>query len=352
MYKSEEEIALYESQTEQENRRLLYVALTRAVYKNYIFHNTYHKGGKGSIMQFVKALEANQYFEPLNVLKEPNILYTQAKIKEKKEPEIFGRRIGRNWSVLSYSQLSNSHISFSSEKKEVWENAYDEFVFSRLPKGKEPGTFLHDLFEDSDFTNSDFSDTITEISKKYSNIYDPKEIANYNNLIHQVLNAKYSPEGFKLSELTENQKLPELEFYFNLSNFSPDRIQKISKLIDIESSKITQGMMYGFIDLFFEHKGKYYILDWKSNFLGNSTEDYSQEQVELAMRGNNYHLQYLIYTVAVKRFLSLKIPDFSYQKHFGGVLYVFLRACREGESQSIFYTKPEENLIEELDRLF
>ena len=210
---------------------------------------------------------------------------------------------------------------------------------------------MHDLFENSDFSSDNFHEVIERVSKKYSAIYDENKANDYNSLIENVLNAKYGTEGFKLSELKHSQKLPELEFFFNLSNFSTSKIQKLSTLIDVEVSKITQGMMYGFIDLFFEYKGKYYILDWKSNFLGNHIDDYNNAQIKTAMRGNNYHLQYLIYTVAVKRFLSLKLPKFDYNKHFGGVFYVFLRACRTDKSSGIFYNKPEEELINKLDRL-
>ena len=74
--------------------------------------------------------------------------------------------------------------------------------------------------------------------------------------------------------------------------------------------------MTGFIDLFFEHQGKYYILDWKSNHLGNNLENYSQENMEEAMKGSNYNLQYYIYTIAANRFLKTKIKDYNYEKHF------------------------------------
>ena len=351
MYKTDEETAIYQEQTEQENRRLIYVALTRAVYKNFIFHNTYHTGGKGSIMHFVNEMNSTPYFEPLSELEFPENKYQITKIKERKAAKTFSRNIERNWGILSYSQLSDKHISFSSEKKESWEDDYDKFVFTQLPKGAFAGNFLHDLFEHSDFSKTEFSELITTVSQKYSSIFDESLIDKYQEFILNVVNSKYTTNGFKLSEIVNSKKLPELEFYFNLTNFSPDKIQKISQLIDIESSRITQGMMYGFIDLFFEHLGKYYILDWKSNFLGNEIEDYSTENIKLAMRGNNYHLQYLIYTVAVKRFLSLKIPNFNYQDHFGGVLYVFLRGCRENKSSGIFFSKPDENLIDQLDKL-
>ena len=351
LYKTDEEQLLYQTQIEQENRRLIYVALTRAVYKNYIIQNTSGSGGNGSISPFINAISENTFFENIISIDKPDEKYQSNKTIIKKKALTFKRDIKRDWAVLSYSQLSDSHISFSSEKKTTWPSEYDEFVFSDLPKGPVAGNFMHDLFENSDFSSDNFHEVIERISKKYSAIYDENKANDYNSLIENVLNAKYGTEGFKLSELKHSQKLPELEFFFNLSNFSTSKIQKLSTLIDVEVSKITQGMMYGFIDLFFEYKGKYYILDWKSNFLGNHIDDYNNAQIKTAMRGNNYHLQYLIYTVAVKRFLSLKLPKFDYNKHFGGVFYVFLRACRTDKSSGIFYNKPEEELINKLDRL-
>jgi len=352
MYKADDEVELYKIQTEQENRRLIYVTLTRAVYKNYIFHNTNSRGGKGSIMHFVKAMENNPFFEALEILDAPLELYLPPPIKEKKKVKLFSRDIKKNWSVLSYSQLSDSHISFSAEEKENWDSSFDEFVFDKLPKGPTAGNFLHNLFEYADFTQSNFEELIKKVGKKYTRIFDETYLSEYQALITNVLNAKYTDKGFKLSEIKNQQKLPELEFYFNLSNFSTQKIQKLSHLINIEPSRITQGMMYGFVDLLFEHENKYYILDWKSNFLGNELEKYSSEQIELAMQGNNYHLQYLIYTVAVKRFLESKLSNFSYKEHFGGVLYVFLRGCRKDKATGVFYSKPKEELINKLDKLF
>ncbi len=110
-----------------------------------------------------------------------------------------------------------------------------------------------------------------------------------------------------------------------------------------------EGVMHGFIDLLFRHKGKYYILDWKSNFLGNKLEDYKRKGMEEGMRGSNYHLQYYIYTLAVKRHLERKLKDFDYERDFGGVIYMFLRGVRENGDTGIFTTRPEKKRIEELD---
>jgi exodeoxyribonuclease V beta subunit len=67
------------------------------------------------------------------------------------------------------------------------------------------------------------------------------------------------------------------------------------------------------------------------------------------MKDNNYHLQYLIYTVAVKRYLKNRIADFDYKKHFGGVFYLFLRGVRKNKSSGVFYHLPEEELINKID---
>ena len=109
--------------------------------------------------------------------------------------------------------------------------------------------------------------------------------------------------------------------------------------------------MNGKIDLFFEHEGKYYILDWKSNFLGNSLDFYDTKHVTDAMYENNYNLQYLIYTVALTKYLKLRKPDFDYDTHFGGVIYLFLRGVRAGGQTGIYFTKPAKQLIKDIKGL-
>lgn len=352
LYKDEEEKAKYSQETAQENRRLIYVALTRAVYKVFIFINNYSKTkNRSSLRAFTSQLESNKWFEELNLVEPTGLNYLKKEISKPKVARIFTRSLKKDWAVLSYSQLSKAHQSFEGDKLENWESKYDQFVFSDVAKGANMGNFLHDLFENSDFKAREHHDLILEISKKYSSLFDKNQIENYNLLIQNVLHSKFSDRNFCLAEVAQSEKLPELEFYFNISDFSPEKINKISHLFNVENSNISQGMMYGFIDLFFKHNNKYYILDWKSNFLGNSLNDYSQENMGRAMEGNNYHTQYLIYSVAVQRFLRLKLSNFDYDRDFGGVLYVFLRGCRSGENSGIFFLKPPKDLIDNLDQL-
>jgi exodeoxyribonuclease V beta subunit len=84
-------------------------------------------------------------------------------------------------------------------------------------------------------------------------------------------------------------------------------------------------MLKGFVDLVFEFKGRYYIVDWKSNFLGGAVEDYGPAALANEIRRRHYYFQYQLYTAALDRYLRLRLPSYSYEQHFGGVYYLFLR---------------------------
>jgi exodeoxyribonuclease V beta subunit len=86
-----------------------------------------------------------------------------------------------------------------------------------------------------------------------------------------------------------------------------------------------EGFMRGFIDLLFEFEGRYYLLDWKSNWLGERIGHYNQTGMRACMLHHTYFLQYHLYTLATDLFLRSRIPNYDYEQHFGGVIYVFLR---------------------------
>lgn len=111
------------------------------------------------------------------------------------------------------------------------------------------------------------------------------------------------------------------------------------------------GMLKGFIDLVFEHAGRYYVLDWKSNWLGPDDAAYTPEAMRAAMLHHRYDLQYTLYLLALHRQLRARLPGYDYQRHVGGAIYVFLRGGGSA-SQGLFTDKPPAALIEGLDRLF
>ena len=85
--------------------------------------------------------------------------------------------------------------------------------------------------------------------------------------------------------------------------------------------------MKGFCDFVFTYGGKYYILDWKSNRLGQCDEDYTLEKIEKAMHANDYFLQATIYKEALKRYVKL-FDNRPFEELFGGVVYFFLRGSK------------------------
>jgi exodeoxyribonuclease V beta subunit len=116
------------------------------------------------------------------------------------------------------------------------------------------------------------------------------------------------------------------------------------------------GYLKGFIDLVFEQDGRFWIVDWKSNHLGDRPEDYAPARLEAAMQAHGYHLQHLLYTVALHRHLGRSLPGYDYDRHFGGVLYLFVRGVRpgwrlDGQPAGVFHHRCPAATVRALDAL-
>ena len=115
-----------------------------------------------------------------------------------------------------------------------------------------------------------------------------------------------------------------------------------------------RGLMKGFIDLVLRYQGRYYIVDYKSNHLGDRFADYASDGLGAVMAAHRYDLQYLVYTVALHRFLKVRLAGYDYRKHFGGVYYLFLRGLHpdRGPACGLFYHLPDPELVQVLDDFF
>ncbi|MBK8539985.1 MAG: UvrD-helicase domain-containing protein [Ardenticatenia bacterium] len=117
------------------------------------------------------------------------------------------------------------------------------------------------------------------------------------------------------------------------------------------------GWLNGSLDLVFRRRGeggeaRWFLLDWKSNRLGERWADYAPERLTAAMAGHHYFLQAHLYALALHRHLTARLPDYSYERHFGGILYVFVRGVREGHPGSgVCFDRPPAARIQALDRL-
>jgi exodeoxyribonuclease V beta subunit len=116
--------------------------------------------------------------------------------------------------------------------------------------------------------------------------------------------------------------------------------------------RVLLGLMQGFIDLVVERDGRYWVLDYKSNHLGSSYEDYAPSRLADAVRHGHYDLQYLVYVTALHRHLALRLPGYDPERHLGGVQYLFLRGMNGRDAATgVFIDHPSVALVRALDRL-
>ncbi len=219
-------------------------------------------------------------------------------------------------------------------------------IFNQLSKGDKTGNLLHYIFENINYTNNEHWSKIIDAAILR---FAPNQKKLYAKMLHSLIENTLSTKidladtSFKLLDIDYSKRIHEFEFDFPVTKFSSSDLEKLSDeniQVNVKTVSNLEGIMNGKIDLFFEHGGKYYILDWKSNYLGDTIEDYSPAALANAMNESNYHLQYLIYALAVKKYLTSRVPAFDYERDFGGVIYVFMRGVRKGSSSGIFLGKP------------
>lgn len=176
-----------------------------------------------------------------------------------------------------------------------------------------------------------------------------------------VLRTRLPGAEIALNQLGVRDKQVEMAFYLPIEQpLDPLRLDALIRRYDPLSAdtpaldfRQVRGMLKGFIDLVFRHDGRYYLLDYKSNWLGEDREAYTQQAMIQAMRLHRYDLQYQLYSLALHRYLRHRITDYHYERHFGGVIYLFLRGMDGQEGgQGIFTTRPAQPLIDGLDALF
>ncbi|TVQ06842.1 MAG: hypothetical protein EA361_19075 [Bacteroidetes bacterium] len=351
---SPEQETLWRDQQEQENRRLLYVALTRAQYKTYICENHYKK--ETSLKPFLKS--ESPLFEVDVVREAPKLQYKTEKGSDVFAPgtlTITFEDIRPTFGIHSFSGLNSRQHSTLFQAEQL-ENAYDHFIFQQFPRGATAGNALHSIFERLHFDQPEtWEQTLLDAVAYYPTILNKDGLHHFQNLVQHTMEAEISLNGesFRLGQIPEKQKLPELQFNFSIKdNVSKEAINQIlGEEAELAGDATLQGLMTGFVDLLFLHNNKYYILDWKSNYLGNTPEDYSPQALDIAMKASNYTLQYLIYTVAVKRWLESRLQGFDYERDFGGVIYLYLRGIRQGKDTGIFIDKPAKALMDQLEDL-
>jgi len=294
----------------------------------------------------------------------------------------FSGEISRDWRVTSFTAFTARDGGPMPELPDRDETAGGDGATAPAPTGDEPrersiftfprgaraGIFLHGIFEEIDFSRAepDRVRALVEAGLERHG-YDREWLPHICSLVDNVLKTPLpSPGGrFSLADLKQGSWLTELEFFFPLRFITSDTLRDVLRswgedygaadLLHLCRNlrfRPVRGMVRGFMDMVFEQGGRYYLADWKSNHLGYRMEDYGRESLRDEMARNLYPLQYLLYTVALNRYLSLRVRGYDYGSRFGGVFYLFLRGIgpgRDGE-YGIFRDTPPAGMIEELTR--
>jgi exodeoxyribonuclease V beta subunit len=232
---------------------------------------------------------------------------------------------------------------------------------------------VHAVFERLDFSRSGPEEArglIDEALKQYGLDGAAPGGGTWHPVVYQmvsdVLNSPLLPHdpGFRLASLSPDRKITEMEFYYPVRRLSPARLRAALRRatggdgsgtdFSVSSERLEfrpfHGYMRGFVDLVFEHGGKYYLLDWKTNRLGYDRRDYDHDGLRRCVAEESYYLQYYIYTVALHRYLAGRLADYDYDAHFGGVVYLFIRGVHpEAPGSGVYFDRPGRALTEEFD---
>jgi len=406
----EEDIERADRERLGEDLRLLYVALTRARHacwlgiadlkKGNAKASLLHRSALGYLLGGGQPLSASgllaSWLEPLEKSGECRLLpapeandssYREATV-EQAEPSwpTPARRAAEHWWIASYSALRTGdslelpieRFDDAAPENPAAQKAADDERESvpvvgpvslagslhLFPRGPNPGTFLHGLLEMAGRDGfaqvaSDPAALREQIARRCQRRGLDAWIEPLNSWLGSLLATPLKLEGdarVSLAELTVYQ--PELEFWFETQRVDVRQIDALVQrhvLPGVPRPALLpdrlNGMFKGFIDLVFEHQGRYYVVDYKSNWLGEGDAAYTDEAMQATVASHRYDLQYVLYLLALHRQLQLRLPDYDYERHVGGALYLFLRGSH-APGQGIYRARPPRELIEALDALF
>lgn len=366
--------------------------------------------------ELLKALDSEELFTNLNKFdneSDPdNEKLIAAKVKVESqcsekidEPSSLDKgSVDNSFTVTSYSAITsgahNDMFASDIDEKEIEPDANDidedisneehnliNFTFSR---GSSAGSFLHKLLEivlsRNDVNKEDHESIYQFVNSQLKYDYyhlisnqGNEKICALASWLNNILNANLLPESskndhLKLSDLTPDNCARELDYYLPCKDFKVKVLNKlchefyakvvkdnnlshIPDLPDLKKSNF-KGFMKGSLDLvakFTTKQGdKFFMIDYKSNYLGDSFGDYTQDSILKSIFEARYDVQILFYSLALYRFLKCTLHDFLYEKDFGGVMYLYLRGMNSNNTVSPgqFYVRPSEELIKRLSNLF
>ena len=295
----------------------------------------------------------------------------------------FSLKPAEPWWIASYSALAHGdaastprHAPETANQSTLAENVIthdaeaagmDAHGIHAFPRGANAGTFLHDLLEicaDEGFARAAApSAGLREAIARRCQARGWKTwikplTAWLPDLLHTPLPL---PDGgaMPLAALADTTRYrAELEFWFEARRVDATALDRLVTAHTLDGaarpalpSSFVNGMLKGFIDLVFEHEGRWYVADYKSNWLGRHANAYTDAAMRDSVLQSCYDLQYALYTLALHRQLKARLPGYDYERHMGGVLYLYLRGV-DGQGHGVHRERLPFALVDALDRLF
>jgi exodeoxyribonuclease V beta subunit len=304
--------------------------------------------------------------------------------------------LDRLWRTASFTQMTRGHdhggtaridAALGRDRDEVdpretpaegMREPDERVPLAGFPRGARAGIFFHDILEHLDFgADADDRRALVESKLRAYGYTDPAWIDVVDGAIGDILATPLDPRDAgivgpcPLTEIPRARRLDELEFVFPVASADSSlalRRETLARVFanhaenlpDRYADRIValpfvplRGFLKGFIDLCFVHDGRWYLVDYKTNHLGQAWTDYRPEILSEVMADEHYVLQYHLYVVALVRHLRCRIPEFSYARDFGGVLYLFLRGMSpaRGTAVGVHVARPCEARIAALEHV-
>jgi exodeoxyribonuclease V beta subunit len=309
---------------------------------------------------------------------------------------VMERRIDRRWRISSFTALTRPSADadsgadqddrFHKERFRIKEAVSDPsrqpIPLCDFPAGATAGTLIHKLLERLDFERSTPEEVSAEAQRVLTSYgFDSVWTEPLSRAMQGVLDTFVSKD-LTLRMVPRSRRLDELEFMLTASGFPtssgrseptapiPFTSARLAEVLSLHSrgsmssqylERVSQlafepltGFLRGFIDLVFEHNGRFYLVDYKSNLLGRDPDDYQAAELTSAMEQHHYFLQYHFYLVALDRYFRQRLPGYNYERDFGGVFYLFIRGMSPSftPGNGVFHDRPAGALIEGLSELF
>ena len=358
--------------------------------------NRFKEMDDGEFISALKTLaeESNDCVAVRELVREPGNEVSRSFEAEELMPQVTSREISTIWRHSSFSALASTdphpgrimrpadegvdHDAHAEDSNpDLGALPESNVRLQAFPSGAAAGTLLHSILEHIDFDEADPNTWGERIEETLSrNGFDPSWRGVLVEALAEIVKTRFEESGPSLDQIRRAQRIDELEFLLPVGRregvIDPRFGMRVADLADVFSAHAATpfmrdyaerlrelrfeplaGYLKGFIDLVFQWQERYYLVDYKSNHLGNSPLHYQPDQLQASMIQHHYVLQYHLYTVALHRFLTVRLRDYDYDQHFGGSYYLFLRglAPENPTGSGVYCDRPSRGLIESLSDL-